>query len=205
MHVPLLHLPGIFQTTFENMPADVPYLAADPQLVERWREKLSPFNEFKVGIHWQGNPTYVQDRHRSIALAEFAPLAGVPGVKLFSLQKKDGVEQLAEVAGQFAIHDFGPQFDEASGAFMDTAAVMKNLDLVITSDTATPHLAGALGVQVWVALAKIPEWRWLLEREDSPWYPTMRLFRQSRFGQWSNVFERMAGELRQIASRRSTP
>ncbi|MBI3837411.1 MAG: hypothetical protein HY288_05705, partial [Planctomycetia bacterium] len=205
LHVPLLHLPGIFQTTFENMPAEVPYLAADPRLVDVWREKLSEFNGFKVGIHWQGNRDYAQDRYRSIALKEFAPLADVPGVQLFSLQRTDGVEQLAEVAGQFAIHELGPHIDEQSGAFMDTAAVMKNLDLVITSDTATPHLAGALGVPVWVALGKVPEWRWLLDRRDSPWYPTIRLFRQRTRGDWSDVFARMAGELRQIVSRSRVP
>ncbi len=201
LQVPLLHLPGIFRTTLQNIPADVPYLAADPRLVDLWRERLASFDGFKVGIHWQGNRDYVQDRYRSIALEEFAPLAGVPGVQLFSLQKYDGVDQLAEVAGQFAIHDFGPQLDEQCGAFMDTAAVMKNLDLVITSDTATPHLAGALGVPVWLALNKVPEWRWLLDGQNSPWYPTMRLFRQSRFDQWPDVFRRMAEELRKIASR----
>ena len=201
LQVPLLNLPGIFSTTFESMPSTVPYITADPRLVDLWREKLSRFEGFKVGIHWQGNRDYIQDRYRSIPLKEFAPLAGVPGVQLFSLQKYDGVEQLADVAGRFAIHDFGAQIDEQSGAFMDTAALMKNLDLVITSDTATPHLAGALGVHVWVALTKIPEWRWLLDREDSPWYPTMRLFRQRTRGDWSDVFERMACELGEIAAR----
>jgi hypothetical protein len=116
-------------------------------------------------------------------------------VHLLSLQKGPGREQLPAIPGRLPVTDLGGQLDETTGAFMDTAAVMKNLDLVITSDTAIAHLAGALGVPVWVALNDVPDWRWLLDREDSPWYPTMRLFRQSRPGQWADVFERIAEAL----------
>jgi hypothetical protein len=151
---------------------------------------------FRVGIAWQGDPSYRWDRDRSIPLRHFAPLGRVAGVRLISLQKGPGMEQLREVSGLFPVIDLGPRLDESAGAFMDTAAAMKNLDLVITSDTAVAHLAGAMGVPVWLALAFAPEWRWLLEREDSPWYPHMRLFRQSRRGDWEGVFARMAGELR---------
>ena len=125
-----------------------------------------------------------------MALAHFAPLARLPGVRLISLQKGFGSEQVASV--DFPVLDLSGRLDEASGRFMDTAAVMCNLDLVVTSDTAMPHLAGALGVPVWVALPFSPDWRFLLEREDSPWYPSMRLFRQTAFGEWPAVFERIA-------------
>jgi hypothetical protein len=119
----------------------------------------------------------------------------LPGVQSICLQKGAGREQLVAMAGETSIVDFGEAIDSDSGAFMDTAAIMKKLDLVITSDTATAHLAGALGVRVWLALPFLPDWRWLLAREDSPWYPTMRLFRQPRWGDWPAVFERMAAEL----------
>jgi hypothetical protein len=128
-------------------------------------------------------------------LREFAPLARVPGVRLVSLQKGFGSEQLRDVGPAWQIHDPGERLD-AAGAFVDTAAVMMHLDLVVTSDTAVAHLAGALGVPVWVALSVGPDWRWLLGREDSPWYPTMRLFRQTRPHDWDEVFERMAAELK---------
>lgn len=194
-HAPLLGLPRIFGTTLDSIPADVPYLEADESLVENWRKVVAPMPGFKVGIAWQGSRTYRRDRSRSVPLAEFAALADVPGVRLISLQKGHGSEQLALIAGCFEVLDLGPRLDETSGAFMDTAAVMKNLDLIITSDTAIPHLAGALGVPVWVALPLVPDWRWLLEREDSPWYPSMRLFRQTSFGNWGDVFERIADAL----------
>ena len=198
LHVPLLNLPSIFRTDLTNLPADIPYLTADPRLVKSWRDELASHEGFKIGLNWQGNPGYALDRNRSIALKRFAPLASVSGAQFFSLQKKDGAGQLAEVTKTWPIHDWGPRLDEHSGAFMDTAAVMKGLDLVITSDTATAHLAGALGVKVWVALMLVPEWRWLLERAESPWYPTMRLFRQTTPGDWQPVFQRMADELRTL-------
>src|SRR5262245_45065940 len=200
VQVPLLSLPGVFQTTLVTVPADVPYLFADPARVERWRRELGG-EGFKVGIAWQGSLSFPGDRLRSIPLAHFAPLAGVEGVRLFSLQKGPGREQIRSTArvfasaGRLALTDLGERLDE-QGAFLDTAAVMKTLDLVITSDTAIAHLAGALGVPVWVALSIGPDWRWLLDREDCPWYPTMRLFRQRRQGDWDVVFERMAAELR---------
>src|SRR5262249_23681904 len=154
-------------------------LDADAELVARWRSELGPLRALKIGIAWQGNPRYPEDRSRSFRLAQFEPVAQLECVRLFSLQKGPGAEQLAAVTDLFPVTDLGSQLDETTGAFMDTAAVMKNLDLVITSDTAIAHLAGALGVPVWVALPQVPDWRWLLGREDSPWYPTMRLFRQA--------------------------
>jgi tetratricopeptide (TPR) repeat protein len=196
LHVPVLDLPRLFGTTLETIPTGVPYLAADPTLVEHWRGIHAQQQGLKVGLAWQGNRAYAFDRNRSIPLKEFAPLAGVDGLALVSLQKGEGSKQLAGLAERLRIHDLGPQLDEQSGPFMDTAAVMKNLDLVITSDTVTAHLAGALGVRTWVALSAVPEWRWFLDREDSPWYPTMRLFRQRSPGNWPEVFDRMASELK---------
>jgi tetratricopeptide (TPR) repeat protein len=199
-YAPLLNLPGLLGTTLDTIPADVPYLAAQPSLVQFWRRELAPVRGFKVGIAWQGSPRFKADRFRSVPLARFEALARVPGVELISLQKGPGVEQLPQVAGRFRILDLGDRLDERTGPFLDTAAVMKNLDLVVSSDTAVPHLAGALGVPVWVALPKAPDWRWLRDREDSPWYPTMRLFRQERWGDWESAFARMAGELERLAS-----
>ncbi len=199
VHAGLLSLPGIFDTDLTSIPADVPYLEADADLVRRWSDRLAGDDRLRVGFAWQGNPTYRGNALRSIPLAEFGPLAKVEGVRLFSLQKGFGVEQLDEPP--FTVEDLGRQLDEDGRAFCETAAVVRNLDLVITSDTALAHLAGALGARVWVALPFSPDWRWLLEREDSPWYPTMRLFRQAKVGDWSDVFARMAAELSAVVAR----
>jgi hypothetical protein len=142
----------------------------------------------KVGIAWQGNPQH-PDEGRFMPLTTFAPLAAVQGVRLISLQKGAGREQLRTVP--FSVADLGSDLDEAAGAFMDTAAVMMNLDLVVTADTAVVHLAGGLGVPVWLAVPAVPNFRWLLDRADSPWYPTLRLFRQKTPGDWRAVFEEM--------------
>jgi tetratricopeptide (TPR) repeat protein len=219
VQLPLLSLPRVLGTTLETVPAEVPYLRADAALVEQWRRELdaavgvppsggrgrpaeagTPTSNrpaFKIGIAWQGNPTVEADRWRSIPLEHFAPLARVPRVRLINLQKGAGIEQFAGIAGQFEVLSWNQKLDQGPGAFLDTAALMTCLDLVITSDTATAHLAGALGIPVWVALAYIPEFRWMLGRTDSPWYPTMRLFRQCQPGDWSELFERITSELAQ--------
>ena len=200
--VPLLSLPGIFGTTLADIPDRVPYLSARASLVRHWRASLGGGAGFKVGIAWQGSLGYSGDRFRSVPLVQFAPLA-FTGVELISLQRGYGAEQLAALAGEFAVRDLGDDFDRQHGAFMDTAAVMRSLDLVVTSDTAVAHLAGALGVRGWVALPLSADWRWLRDRDDSPWYPTMRLFRQATFDDWPPVFARMAAELRQLVSAKS--
>jgi tetratricopeptide (TPR) repeat protein len=191
VYAPLMSLPRIFGTTLASIPAEVPYLRADEALVEDWHRELGPIRSFKIGIAWQGSLKYRGDRHRSFRLTQFAPLSRLSGVRLFSLQKGPGMEQLREVTNGFDVTDLGSRLDD----FVDTAAVMKNLDLVISADSAPAHLAGALGVPIWVALPFASDWRWLLEREDSPWYPTMRLFRQSRWRDWDGVFDRIAGAL----------
>lgn len=199
VQTPLLSLPAIFQTTLATVPQHVPYLFPEADLVDRWRQKLEDCRGFKIGLVWQGNPRYRSDRHRSIPLIQFAPLGRLPGVELFSLQKGSASEQVPEVSDQFRIVDLADQLDD----FAQTAAVMKNLDLVITVDTAVAHLAGALGVPVWVLLRFAPDWRWLMHRPDSPWYPTMRLFRQEKRGDWQPVLQSVieAVKLQQAATK----
>ncbi|HYV34969.1 MAG TPA: tetratricopeptide repeat protein [Gemmataceae bacterium] len=199
VYAPLVSLAGIFHTTPTTIPATIPYLHGNAQLVSQWRGELSSVKGLKVGIAWHGSPSHAANHFRSFPLAKFAPLAKIKGVQLISLQKGPGAEQLAALGTQFSVQDLGYRLDATAGPFMDTAAVMKNLDLVIACDTATAHLAGALGVPVWVALSVTPDWRWLLERADTPWYPTMRLFRQKRLGDWDDVFQQMTTQLQSLA------
>jgi hypothetical protein len=168
-----------------------PYLFAEPDRVAAWRDRIGT-GGLRIGINWQGNSGRFEDRGRSMPLAAFAPLAAVPGVRLISLQKGEGEEQ----AANFPVTTLAG-LDDGPDAFIDTAAVMATLDLIITSDTSIAHLAGALGRPVWVALRRIPDWRWMLDRTDSPWYPTMRLFRQTTEGDWDGVFAAIAEALRQ--------
>lgn len=194
--VPMPDLPGLMGTTLATIPANVPYLSGDETHVASWREEWRNTRELKVGISWQGDPQNISDRNRSIPLTHYYELARIPGVKLFSLQFGQGCEQLAQVPAGVTISDLGDRL----GDFRQTAAIMQNLDLVITCDSAPAHLAGALGVPVWVALAQLADWRWLLERSDSPWYPSLRLFRQRRFGDWAEVFGRIREELTRVAA-----
>jgi tetratricopeptide (TPR) repeat protein len=200
VHAALLSLPAILGTTLATIPAQVPYLKADPTLVARWKERLAHPSAFNVGICWQGNPDHRNDRRRSVPLSAFAPLAGVPGVRLVNLQYGPGRDQLAEMKEQFQVTNWLEQTDPGDSPWVESAALVKALDLIVTVDTAVAHLAGALGMPVWVALPSVVCWRWLLEREDSPWYPTMRLFRQQQPGDWSGVFERIAEALSGMAS-----
>jgi tetratricopeptide (TPR) repeat protein len=155
---------------------------------------------FKVGICWQGRPSHNDDRRRSIPLVSFAPLAEVPGVRLVALQRGDGLEQLASHSEQLRIIDLPGRSEDPAKSLLDTAALIQAVDLVLSVDTAVVHLAGALAAPVWVALPFIPDWRWLLDREDSPWYPTIRLFRQQRPRDWGVVFQRLAVKLRRKVS-----
>ncbi|HEX4142603.1 MAG TPA: tetratricopeptide repeat protein [Pirellulales bacterium] len=189
-YLPLLSVPGVLGTTVSSIPARVPYLLADAELIDRWRRELASVDGFKIGIVWQGARDYSSDRWRSIPLSQFAPLARLPGVRLISLQKGFGAEQIAAVG--FPVLDLSDRLDVTAGPFMDTAAVIQNVDLVVTPDTAIGHLAGALGAPIWLALQFSPNWRWLLGRDDSPWYPIVRLFRQTDSGGWPDVFERIA-------------
>jgi tetratricopeptide (TPR) repeat protein len=194
VQAPLLSLPGLFRTRLETIPANVPYIFPDPALLKHWRESMKHLTGFKIGIAWQGNTKHKLDRHRSIPLRHFAPLAEVPGVRLISLQKGPGAEQLDDGTCGFSAHDLG-RFVNTQGVFTDTAAIMKQLDLVICCDTSIAHLAGALGVPIWMAVPFAADWRWMRHGDDSRWYPTIRLFRQKERGNWDEVFARMAGEL----------
>jgi hypothetical protein len=199
VHCPLLSLPRIFATDLANMPGDVPYLRADAAEASAWSDRLAAHPPgFRVGLVWAGNPNHTNDRNRSLKPASLLPLGAVKGVRFFSLQKGTGAEgrdglpaglELSDVAGEL-------------GDFADTAALIANLDLVITADTATAHLAGAMGRPVWTLLPFAPDWRWLLGREDSPWYPTMRLFRQAAIGDWPPVIARVCDQLRRLARSR---
>lgn len=195
LHCPLMSLPRAFGTTLEEIPGAVPYLRPDPQRVARWRARMAEGEggdggDLRVGLLWAGNPGFKGDRDRSPRLRPLLPLFEVPGVRFFGLQMGDGRQDMAGLAlPRFT--DLGAEI----GDFGDSAAIMANLDLVISSCTAPAHLAGALGVPLWVLLPFSPDWRWLLEREDSPWYPTARLFRQPRRGDWATVVERVRAAL----------
>jgi hypothetical protein len=209
VHAPLMSLPAILGTTLESLPGECPYFAVPPDAIAVWRPVVerslalaypapdSPAQTFTIGIAWQGNPRNRVDRWRSFPLSHFAHLAKLPGVRLVSLQKGAGTEHVHELSGRFPVamlHDPARE-EEDRRDFLDTAAVMRLVDLVITPDSAIAHLAGGLGFRVWVPLPAVAEWRWLTDREDSPWYPTMTLFRQSTHGDWDSVFRRMADRL----------
>jgi tetratricopeptide (TPR) repeat protein len=201
VHAPLLSLAGFLPSRGCEPFWERPYLAAEPQLVASWEGRVRAIGGFRVGIVWAGNPDHPHDRFRSVRLAEFAPLAAIPGVRLINLQKGAGRRQLADSAAGFDVVDWGDALDEAAGAFMDTAAVMQHLDLVIAVDTAIAHLAGGLGVNVWVPLQVSPDWRWLTQGERTAWYPSMCLFRQHDFDCWPPVFAEMASQLRSLVAR----
>ena len=188
-------LPRAFATRVDSVPAVVPYLAAEPERARRWAARIGD-DGFKIGVVWQGNPNPEVDITRAAPLAAYAPLAAIPGVRLISLQKGCGVEQLADLPAGMRVESLGEGFDAGPDAFIDTAAAMANLDLVVTCDTSVAHLAGALARPTWVALKQDAEWRWLRDRDDSPWYPTMRLFRQTQRADWCGVFAEMAAAVR---------
>lgn len=196
-HVSLLSLPHLLGARIGNIPADTPYLGTEPDLQARWAERLAAFKGLKVGLVWAGNPEFKADKLRSPGLAAFRPLLDVPGVSFFGLQKGPGRKDL-ETVGPLppSFTDLGPDIAD----FADTAAIMANLDLVITSCTGPAHLAGGLGCPTWTVLPFSPDWRWLAQGEDTFWYPSMRLFRQQARGDWSSVMERVTGALRESAS-----
>ena len=172
-HVAITSLPAILGVTLQSLPAPVPYLSPGTEAIERWRPALEAIPGLKVGTFWQGNPEHGNDARRSLDLAEFAPLASVPGVSLISLQKNHGVKQLREAG--FPIVELGA--DYLAGDWHETGGVIAGLDLVIGPDSALGHLSSAMGKPVWLALETPCDCRWLCGREDSPWYPTLRLWR----------------------------
>jgi ADP-heptose:LPS heptosyltransferase len=192
-----MSLPLAFATELSTIPAKIPYVHPDPALVETWRQRLQG-ETLRVGIAFGGSSEHGLNRWRSIPLAQIAPLANLEGTTFYSLQMGEPAEQLKSLQPTARLIDL--QNDQQD--FADTAAIVANLDLVISVDTAVAHLAGAMGKPVWVLLHNAPDWRWLLKREDSPWYPTARLFRQSTHGNWQDVLASVERELRKLLAGR---
>jgi hypothetical protein len=197
VYCPLFSLPRIFSTTLKDIPKNVPYLRANPSEVKSWRKILAAPGT-NVGLVWAGNPRAQIDRRRSMKLRELASLLDLKNANFYSLQVGEAAAQLRQSEYSVRITDLSPLIRD----FADTGAIISALDLLISVDTAAAHLAGALGRPVWVMLPYVTDWRWLLGREDSPWYPTMKLFRQTRFDDWSHVVERIKRELRQLIKKR---
>lgn len=203
-YAPLMSLPLLLKTTLDTIPHDVPYLYADQQLVEQWKKTLGDTNKIKVGICWQGNSKCISSLQKQTVSAKAVPcsllakLGEIPGVQLYSLQYQDEIKHLASVAPYTNIHQFDNTFDVSHGRFMDTAAIIKNMDLVITVDTSIAHLAGALGAPTCVLLPMHADWRWLINRTDSPWYPTVRLFRQHTAGHWDDIVDQLYEALQEM-------
>lgn len=189
-HIPFISLPLAFATAFDAIPAPVPYLRAESTLVKVWAKRIGSAG-FRIGIVWA--TTTSRSLGRSFPLRQLEGVAKIPGVRLISLQKRDGIGELDHLPPGMRVEVF--PFDQAGNAFLDSAAMMENLDLVISTDTAAAHLAGALGRPAWLALQFAADWRWFLDRAESPWYPTMRLFRQKADGDWAGVFADIAAAL----------
>ncbi|SMF78249.1 Flp pilus assembly protein TadD, contains TPR repeats [Azospirillum oryzae] len=197
LECPLMSLPHAFDTVLDGVPADIPYLRPDPVRLARWRDRLGPHTALRVGVVWAGNPRFPGDGDRSPRLAGLRGLLDVPGCRFYGLQMGPGRADLADAVLPESFTDLGPEIAD----FADTAAIMANLDLVVSSCTGPAHLAGALGVPLWLALPFSPDWRWLTGRDNSPWYPSARLFRQPAPGDWSSVVGHMAAELAALAQR----
>jgi tetratricopeptide (TPR) repeat protein len=193
LHIPLLSLPGLCGTTSANVPAQIPYLFADPAQSVAWAERLDPLR-LNVGIVWSGSAWTARLAEKSCHLRYFLGLTTIPGIRWYALQKEAPAAELAAAIAA-GISVWGPQFSD----FSDTAAAVAVLDLVISVDTAAAHLAGAMGKPVWVLLGPRPDWRWMLGRTDSPWYPSMRIYRQSPLGSWQEVFVQVANDLAPLA------
>ena len=192
---PLLSLPSVFRTTAGSIPGGVPYLFPDPHRVAHWRHRLEPFRgRLRVGLVWAGNAAHVNDKKRSLFPELLVPLASMPGVQLFSLQKSAAGDPRCAIPGSVSLVDWTDGLHD----FADTAALISELDLVIAVDTAVAHVAGAMGKPVWVVLPFAPDWRWLLCRADSDWYPSMRLLRQPVPGDWRSVIALLCTQIGQV-------
>ena len=209
VHSPMLSLPYVLKTRLDTVPCEIPYLYGDEQLTAAWKQKLAADKNFKIGICWQGNDNYATPMLRatvaqkSVHPKAFAPICQVPGVSVYSLQKTTGTDQLKDLPNNMRIITFDGDFDQSNGRFMDTAAVIKNLDLVITVDTSISHLASGLGVPTWIMLPNPADWRWMLDRTDSPWYPNVtRLFKQPTPGDWDSMIREVAVELEKHITRK---
>jgi len=202
-HCYLMSLPLKLGVLEKEIPYPTPYLSPDSDCVAQWKELLGS-KGFKIGINWQGNPSSEIDHGRSVPLNSFAPLGEIPDVRLISLQKEYGLEQLGDDELQTQVEDYTDEIDIGDDAFFDTAAIMAQLDLIITTDTATAHLAAALGRPVWILLHHAPDWRWGPEGETSNWYPSARLFRQKTPGDWASVFQNVKTALIEFKAKKES-
>lgn len=206
-HCSLVDAADVLRTDLNSIPRDVPYVFAPSYLVNYWQGWIQkqPPAKMRIGLVWQGNKDHQADAFRSFKASTYEPLSHIPGISLYSLQFGFGKEQEREWKGAVPLRSLPDNVDQSSGAFMDTSAILTHLDLVITSDTSIAHLCGAMGLPVWVLLGLMPDWRWLLDREDSLWYPSMRLFRQAKQGDWSHPMARICDAVQQsIATSSST-
>ena len=197
-HCSLLDVAAVLQIDDTNIPDAVPYIEVQKSLLDYWRGVLTrelPPAKLRVGLVWQGNPDHQADLFRSVPLNVLTPLADIEGIQLISLQRGAGTEQLKAWKGSKIIYCMPESIDQTSGAFMDTSAILDLVDVIVTSDTSMAHLAGALARPTCVMLGYTPDWRWLQNRQDSPWYPTSHLFRQKTIGEWSPVVSEIAKKL----------
>jgi len=187
--IPLLSLPLYFKTNIDNIPTNVPYLPVDKALKQKWADAITDDGKIKIGIVWAGSPIHTNDRHRSVRLQQFLPLLSAEGTHFYTLQK--GFQAIQAKDYRLLVTDL----DEYIKSFADTSAIIESLDLVITVDTSVAHLAGALGKKTWLLLPYLPDWRWMLEGDGSPWYPSLKLYRQPRINDWDSVFKILKKDL----------
>jgi len=197
VHAMLMSLPRIMQTTLETLPPTLPYLKPEAWLLQRWQARFASDTRFKVGLVWSGKLTHEDNPNRLCPIEQFAPLAAIPGVSIYSLQKGEAAAQFRQQPWADPLNDLHDELRD----FADTAAAISALDWVVTVDTSVAHLAGALGKPVWVLLSDAPDWRWLLDRDESPWYPSMRLFRQQAYHAWEAPLAKLCDELRKAVAR----
>ena len=197
-HLPLMSLPRLFATTIETIPNQVPYLMPTSDLIEQWSQRLAVSSaELKIGMVWSGSVHFPGNHERAMTLSKLEPLLELRGFRFYSLQKGPPSSQLSSLPARLSITDLGGEFAD----YADTAAAIMNLDLLLTVDTSVAHMGGALGRPTWVMLSRLPDWRWLRERSDSPWYPTMRLFRQQRLNDWPSLVSEVATEIQNLLPR----
>jgi hypothetical protein len=184
--IPLMSLGRRLRVTSENLSAPIPYLTADPRLIPAWQKRRTP-GKYHIGIVWSGNPIQKTNHRRACSASHFEALAGIDDIQWCSLQKQTDSQSLRQLERRLGLDNWAADFKD----FADTAAALHHLELIITTDTAVAHLAGAMGKAVWLLLCYFPDWRWALERPDCPWYPTMKLVRQPSPGNWDAVFQKV--------------